>query len=480
MSKQYAVIGLGKFGFSVATTLAQAGKEVLAVDKDAEPVQEIADLVTYAARADITDSRVFASLGISNMDVVIVGISENMESSILATLQAKEAGVPLVIAKCMSQMHANILKKVGADRVVMAESETGIRLGKSLISGGFQDFFLLSDSFSLVELPGWNFRKLPVQRKTAGSAEEIQYQRNRRQGRGRHPCHGQSEDAAPRRGSADSDRRKQRTCQIDEKQEMRGPFMITSSSNAQVKNIIALNKKAKERREQDVFVAEGWKMFQEAPREWLKKVYVSESGSKMHEIPSDGTEYEVVDDRVFQSMCDTKTPQGVLSVIRMPHYTEEEVMDNGKTPLLMVLEDLQDPGNVGTIIRTAEGAGVTGIIMSRGTADIFNPKTIRSTMGSIYRMPFLIVDDAVGFVKGLKARKICTYAAHLHGVHSYREEDYTKGTAFLIGNEGNGLTDAMAEAAECLIRIPMEGKVESLNAAIASAVLMYEAHGQRA
>ena len=103
--------------------------------------------------------------------------------------------------------------------------------------------------------------------------------------------------------------------------------MITSSSNAQVKNIIALNKKAKERREQDVFVAEGWKMFQEAPREWLKKVYVSESGSKMHEMPSDGTEYEVVDDRVFQSMCDTKTPQGVLSVIRMPHYTEEEVMD---------------------------------------------------------------------------------------------------------------------------------------------------------
>lgn len=95
----------------MATTLAQAGKEVLAVDKDPELVQEIADLVTYAARADITDSRVFASLGISNMDVVIVGIAENMESSILATLQAKEAGVPLVIAKCMSQMHANILKK---------------------------------------------------------------------------------------------------------------------------------------------------------------------------------------------------------------------------------------------------------------------------------------------------------------------------------------------------------------------------------
>ena len=138
MSKQYAVIGLGKFGFAVATTLAQAGKEVLAVDKDPELVQEIADLVTYAARADITDSRVFASLGISNMDVVIVGISENMESSILATLQAKEAG---------------------------------IRLGKSLISGGFQDFFMLSDSFSMVELPvpeawtGHNLEELDLRKK---------------------------------------------------------------------------------------------------------------------------------------------------------------------------------------------------------------------------------------------------------------------------------------------------------------------------
>ena len=179
MSKQYAVIGLGKFGFSVATTLAQAGKEVLAVDKDAEPVQEIADLVTYAARADITDSRVFASLGISNMDVVIVGISENMESSILATLQAKEAGVPLVIAKGMSQMHANILKKVGADRVVMAESETGIRLGKSLISGGFQDFFLeeldlrKKYSINVIAVKDGEDIRVTVNPKTLLRAEEV-------------------------------------------------------------------------------------------------------------------------------------------------------------------------------------------------------------------------------------------------------------------------------------------------------------------
>ena len=135
MDKQYAVIGLGKFGYAVAQTLSQAGKQVLAVDKDQELVQEIADYVTYAARADVTDSRVFESLGISNMDVVIIGISEDMESSILATLQAKEAGVPLVIAKGMNQMHAKILKKIGADRVVMAEIETAkIIFGSALSS----------------------------------------------------------------------------------------------------------------------------------------------------------------------------------------------------------------------------------------------------------------------------------------------------------------------------------------------------------
>mgnify|MGYP003096147259 CR=1 FL=1 len=138
MDKQYAVIGLGKFGYAVAQTLSQAGKQVL--------------IVNMKKNKKFQKEQLIESLRISNMDVVIIGISEDMESSILATLQAKEAGVPLVIAKGMNQMHAKILKKIGADRVVMAEIETGIRLGKNLISGGFQDFFMLSDSFSMVEL----------------------------------------------------------------------------------------------------------------------------------------------------------------------------------------------------------------------------------------------------------------------------------------------------------------------------------------
>ena len=145
----------------------------------------------------------------------------------------------------------------------------------------------------------------------------------------------------------------------------------------------------------------------------------------------------------------------------------------------MVLENLQDPGNLGTIFRTAEGAGVSGILMNRGCVDIYNPKTIRSTMGAIYRMPFLYTDDLPRAVTGLKSREIPVFAAHLGGTLSYDETDYRNGCAFLIGNEGNGLTDETAVLADTYIRIPMEGQVESLNAGVAASLLMYEAYRQK-
>ena len=147
--------------------------------------------------------------------------------------------------------------------------------------------------------------------------------------------------------------------------------------------------------------------------------------------------------------------------------------------MLLVLENLQDPGNLGTMMRTAEGAGVTGVLLSRGCVDIYNPKTIRSTMGSIYRVPFLYTDDLLGDMDRLHEKGIVTYAAHLKGKGFYDEESYKGPTAFLIGNEGNGLTDELSEKAKQYIKIPMEGQLESLNAAVAAAILMYEASRQR-
>ena len=259
--------------------------------------------------------------------------------------------------------------------------------------------------------------------------------------------------------------------------------MITSASNTQVKNIIQLNQKAKARREQGLFVAEGRKMFGEAPRDWISKVYVTESltsdSSLMEQISMlpEG-KAEIVADHVFRQMCDTKTPQGILTVLRKPVWTIQDIL-RGDSPLIMILEDLQDPGNAGTILRTGEGAGVSGVLLTKTCVDITNPKVIRSTMGSVYRMPFLYVESVVSLAQELKDRNIRTFAAHLHGKNSYDQESYTGGTAFLIGNEGKGLTDEAADSADCLIRIPMCGKVESLNAAMASGILMYEAARQR-
>ena len=239
-----------------------------------------------------------------------------------------------------------------------------------------------------------------------------------------------------------------------------------------MKKLSLLMKKAKERREQGLFVVEGIKMFREAPAEWIEGVYVSEQfmENPEHEALLSGVTYEVVADSVFKAVSDTQTPQGILALIRMPHYTLEDVM---------LLESVQDPGNLGTMVRTGEGAGITGVIMNRTTVDLFNPKTIRSTMGSIYRVPYVIADDFVATLQELKAKGVSLYAAHLKGKKQYDAFDYTVPTGFMIGNEGNGLSDEVADAADTYIRIPMEGQVESLNAAISASLLMYECNRQR-
>lgn len=256
--------------------------------------------------------------------------------------------------------------------------------------------------------------------------------------------------------------------------------MISSAQNTQVKNIIKLNQRAKARREQGLFIAEGRKMFLEAPDDWIEKIYVAESMLEDEEVMTKVRRFswEAVENGVFRQMCDTQTPQGILTVLRQPSYELEDLLKEEK-PLLMVLEDLQDPGNAGTIIRTGEGAGVSGVFLTKTCVDITNPKVIRATMGSVYRIPFFYVEDVVSLKQKLQGRGIRFFAAHLQGKNSYDRESYEDGTAFLIGNEGKGLTDQAADAADCLIRIPMCGQVESLNAAMAAGILMYEVARQR-
>lgn len=261
--------------------------------------------------------------------------------------------------------------------------------------------------------------------------------------------------------------------------------MITSVHNKSIKEAAALLAKKKERDRRGLFVVEGVKLFREAPEERIVQIYIAASaraqlmaqyGEKLKRLPC-----EIVSDEVFVKMSDTVTPQGVLCLIRQYSYNIEEMLSKEKRKrlLFIVLEDLQDPGNLGTIFRTAEAAGADGVIMSSKTADLYNPKTIRSTMGSIYRVPFLYAESLLPVMETLKEHGVRIFAAHLSGKADYDACDYREGTAFLIGNEGRGLKDETAALADERIRLPMEGRVESLNAAVASSILLYEAYRQR-
>ena len=240
-----------------------------------------------------------------------------------------------------------------------------------------------------------------------------------------------------------------------------------------------LKKSAKARKKEKCFLVEGPRMFFEIPKDRIEECYLTEEFEDKYAEELKGWHYELISENVCKHLSDTKTPQGVIAVVRRTEPSIEELLHKEKNPCFFLLENLQDPGNLGTILRTAEGAGATGVILTKDCADLYQPKTIRSTMGAIYRMPAVIVEDLKATLGKMKECGIHTYAAHLDDSRFYDEEDYTKATAFLIGNEGNGLPQEICTEAEHRIKIPMHGQVESLNAAMAAGILMYEVCRQR-
>lgn len=259
--------------------------------------------------------------------------------------------------------------------------------------------------------------------------------------------------------------------------------MISSTSNQRVKNIVQLQKKAKERKRQGLFVIEGRKMLEEVLRdapEAVAELYVTEDYLTVPEQKAalTGVPYETVTDNVMKAMAETMEPQGILAAVRMPRYNKEELLkkENG---VWVALEDLRDPGNLGTILRTSEAAGVTGVMLSGGSVDIYNPKVIRSTMGAIFRVPHFYAEDFMEELDSLLQQGATLYAAHLAGTQYYDEPAYEGKTVILIGNEANGLSEEAAKKANCLVKIPMEGKAESLNAAVATALFVYETYRRR-
>lgn len=245
--------------------------------------------------------------------------------------------------------------------------------------------------------------------------------------------------------------------------------MITSRSNAKIKEIKKLAASARERREKGLFIIEGSRLVSEAPAELIEQIYVSQdAGEDIKQEFASVRVAELMSGEVFSGISETVSPQGVLALVRQPVHEIGELVKKG---FIVILDDIRDPGNLGTIIRTAEAAGAA-VLMSPGCADVFNPKVVRSTMGSIFRVPFICA-ELTGTVMFLKQCGFGIYAAALEGGADYRTVQYKDKAAFIIGNEANGISQPLLSIADTRIFIPMEGEVESLNAAVSAAVLMF-------
>ncbi len=242
---------------------------------------------------------------------------------------------------------------------------------------------------------------------------------------------------------------------------------ITSLKNPKVTTWKSL-KDRKGRKETGCFLVEGRKMVEEALASAFPVEAVLVDAERVGEftLPGNLSVY-TMPSHVLAAVCDTKTPQGIAAVVRMA-----EVEMTGKR--FVAMDGVQDPGNVGTIIRTADAAGFEGIILSTQCADVFSPKVLRATMGSIFRMGIRVTDDLPGMLGGMVKEGASVLSSQLDGEPFYQRSPLNERFVLVIGSEGNGVTDEVKAIATHKVKLPMRGGAESLNAAVAAGIMMYE------
>ncbi len=254
------------------------------------------------------------------------------------------------------------------------------------------------------------------------------------------------------------------------------PEIIQTTKNKKYKFIKSLQQK-KVRQSEGFFTVEGIKSVRDAisANADIELVAVSESFSCGDTDLSGNIPTIVVSDNIFGGLCDTKTPQGIIAVIKID---KEKIFKADSSKLYIFCDNVSDPGNLGTIIRTADAAGFGGVLLSKGCADLYSPKTVRSSMGSFFNID-IIPDFEYNDLISLKSEGFRLYCGALSDDStSYTDSDFTKPTVIIVGNEANGASDVILKESEHII-IPIHGNAESLNAGVAASVLMYEAVRQR-
>jgi TrmH family RNA methyltransferase len=260
-----------------------------------------------------------------------------------------------------------------------------------------------------------------------------------------------------------------------------GPDVISSRTNARVKQLRAAFQ-GHARLSGGLIAIEGDHLLEEALRSGmvLKTVFVSERRGTPKVVPR-GVEVLRLTEEVFGSVVETQSPQGVAALMVPPVFVMDDVMGSGETaPLILIAVGLQDPGNLGTLVRSAEAFGATGVLTTPGTVSAWNQKALRASVGSVFRVPVVgVTASELEEVKLRGVRLIAAVGADDAGVVAAQEMDFSGACAVMIGNEGAGLTAEWMKMSDAKVTVPCPGPVESLNAAVAGSLLLYEASGQR-
>lgn len=251
---------------------------------------------------------------------------------------------------------------------------------------------------------------------------------------------------------------------------------ITSRNNRVYKLFQKLETK-KYRDRSGLYLIEGENLMEEASRAGAHVQAVLIRGGdedKFGRFTSLAGEVFTVEESLFDRLADTMTSQGIIAAVRKPVFSPEKFITCGAPGNFVILDRLQDPGNIGTILRTACAAGYTLAIAMKGTADVFSPKTVRAAAGAIFRIPVAFMESEEELLRftGAAGKKLA--ATCLDGGRKYYEEDLTRDIALIIGNEGSGVSESLMQKAQIKVNIPMMRDVESLNASVAAAVIMYE------
>lgn len=253
---------------------------------------------------------------------------------------------------------------------------------------------------------------------------------------------------------------------------------LTGLQNPLVKAAAELKQK-KYRQQRGEFLAEGLRTAEEAVAfKAAQQIFYTATEDErtlklLEQAASMQLKLTCVSEAVMKKIADTETPQGIIAVCRMQEQTLEQLLASGK--LLLVLDRVGDPGNIGTMLRTADAAGVGGIILLKGTADIYAPKTVRSSMGSLFHVPVLSGVAEQEFIDNAKKAGYQLLVTALDGADNLYQADLKGRLAFVMGNEAGGVSASLMKQADKRVFIPMRGKAESLNVAMAAGIVMFEA-----